>query len=118
VLTWIPVEETQGVITMLRTLGLASLLLLPPLLLATPAAAVTAKQKMDTCKFGADDQKLTGTKRNAFIKKCMGKGNYEPPERKKLTAQKPKAKKPMAKKPADTKPMATMPPANEPAAKQ
>jgi psiF repeat len=98
---------------MLRTLGLVSLLLAPSLMLATPAAAVTAKQKMETCKFGADDQKLTGAKRNAFIKKCMGKGNYEPPERKKLTAHKPKAKKPMAKKPA-AKPMATTPPASEP----
>jgi psiF repeat len=97
---------------MLRILGLAGLLLVPSLL-ATPAAAVTAQQKMDTCKFGADDQKLTGAKRNAFIKNCMGKGNYEPPERKKLMAHKPKAKKSMAKKPA-AKPMATTPPAGEP----
>ncbi len=33
--------------------------------------AVDAKQKMATCKFGADDQKLKGTARNAFLKKCM-----------------------------------------------
>ncbi len=38
---------------------------------AGPCFAVDAKQKMATCKFGADDQKLQGTARNAFIKKCM-----------------------------------------------
>jgi hypothetical protein len=26
---------------------------------------------MATCKFGADDQKLLGKARNAFMKKCM-----------------------------------------------
>jgi hypothetical protein len=26
---------------------------------------------MATCKFGADDQKLEGAARNAFMKKCM-----------------------------------------------
>jgi hypothetical protein len=33
--------------------------------------AVDAKQKMATCKFGADDQKLQGAARAAFLKKCM-----------------------------------------------
>ena len=61
---------------MLRAIGLISLPLL--LLVASPASAVTYKQKMETCKFGADDQKLAGAKRTAFIKKCMAKGNYEP----------------------------------------
>ena len=50
-----------------------SLLALPLLLLTTPASALTAKQKMDTCKVGAQAQKLTGAKRNAFIKRCMAK---------------------------------------------
>jgi len=36
-----------------------------------PASALTAKQKMETCKFGADDQKLKGKARTAFIGKCM-----------------------------------------------
>jgi hypothetical protein len=36
-----------------------------------PSFAVTAKDKMATCKFGADDQKLQGAARNAFMKKCM-----------------------------------------------
>jgi hypothetical protein len=38
---------------------------------AGPCFAVDAKQKMATCKFGADDQKLQGAARNAFLKKCM-----------------------------------------------
>ena len=36
-----------------------------------PSFAVTAKNKMATCKFGADDQKLQGAARDAFMKKCM-----------------------------------------------
>ena len=46
--------------------GLAASLLLTP---ATFAA--TPKQKMETCKFGADDQKLTGAARKSFMSKCM-----------------------------------------------
>jgi hypothetical protein len=65
---------------------LAIVCLLPLLMLAMPAAALTRAQKMETCKFGADDQKLTGAKRNAFIKRCMAD---EP--RKKTTAAKPAA---------------------------
>lgn len=42
---------------------------------STPALAVTPKQKMETCKFGADDQKLTGASRVAFMKKCMSNKN-------------------------------------------
>ena len=93
---------------MLRYIGLLGL---PLLLLATPASAVTAKQKMDTCKFGADNEQLTGAKRNAFIKKCMAASNYQPAARKeamkkeraaKLAAKKKTAMKPAAKKPAAT----------------
>jgi hypothetical protein len=54
---------------MLRILGLMSLL--PLLLLATPASAITKVQKMETCKFGADDQKLEGAKRKTFLNNCM-----------------------------------------------
>jgi hypothetical protein len=54
---------------MLRTLGLMSVV--PLLLLTTPASALTKAQKMETCKFGADDQKLAGAKRTAFMAKCM-----------------------------------------------
>ena len=49
-------------------------LLAAALIVLVPAGtcfAVDAKQKMATCKFGADDQKLQGAARNAFLKKCM-----------------------------------------------
>jgi hypothetical protein len=45
--------------------------LLAVLLPVTPSFAVTTKDKMATCKFGADDQKLTGPARSKFMKKCM-----------------------------------------------
>ncbi|MGC2122961.1 MAG: PsiF family protein [Xanthobacteraceae bacterium] len=45
------------------------------LLPATPSFAVTAKQKMETCKFGADDQKLQGPARTKFLKNCMANRN-------------------------------------------
>ena len=41
------------------------------MLAGMPSFAVTAKNKMATCKFGADDQKLQGAARDAFMKKCM-----------------------------------------------
>jgi len=66
---------------MLRTLALA-VALLPVALAATPASAVTSEEKMETCKVGAESQQLQGAKRDAFIKKCMAGGNYEPPARK------------------------------------
>jgi len=54
---------------MLRTAAIIGLF--PLLLLASPASALTKAQKMETCKFGADDQKLTGAKRKTFMDKCM-----------------------------------------------
>ena len=33
--------------------------------------AATSKEKMETCTFGADDQKLTGAARKTFMSKCM-----------------------------------------------
>jgi len=41
------------------------------LLPVAPSFAVTAKDKMATCTFGADDQKLQGAARKKFISKCM-----------------------------------------------
>jgi len=38
---------------------------------AGPCFAVDANQKMATCKFGADHQRLQGEARDAFLKKCM-----------------------------------------------
>jgi hypothetical protein len=84
---------------MLRRLSLIGLL--PLLLLATPASALTAKQKMETCKFGANDQKLTGAKRKTFITRCMANEKAKPK----------KAKKPMAKKPAARPPSPSAAPA-------
>lgn len=64
---------------MLRTMAIA---ILPILLVAAPASAITSQEKMETCKVGAESQQLDAAKRSAFIKKCMAKGNYEPPARK------------------------------------
>ena len=60
---------------------LAITALLPLLVVATPMLAATKAQKMETCKFGADNDKLEGAKRDVFIKKCMANGNYEPAAR-------------------------------------
>ena len=35
------------------------------------AQTVSRDQKMETCNFGADSQKLTGAKRKSFMAKCM-----------------------------------------------
>jgi hypothetical protein len=56
-------------------------------LLATPAVAATNEQKMETCKFGADDQKLEGAKRKAYMAKCMS--NKDSPRGKPMAAPKP-----------------------------
>jgi hypothetical protein len=53
---------------MLRYAIVALLTVIVP---ASPSFAVTAKDKMATCKFGADDQKLQGAARSAFMKKCL-----------------------------------------------
>jgi hypothetical protein len=45
------------------------------LLLSTPALAVSPKQKMETCKFGADHPMLSGKARADFMKKCMSDKN-------------------------------------------
>ena len=90
---------------MLRIFGLAAL---PVLLLASPASAITSTEKMDTCKVGAEAQNLEGAKAQAFIKKCMARGNYEP------VARRDAKRKGAAKKPAP-KPAAS--PAQAPADK-
>lgn len=50
---------------------------------AAPAFAITAQEKMDICKFGAADQKLTGKKEQDFIKKCMANEPAPAPAKKK-----------------------------------
>lgn len=59
----------EGGLAMLRYAVIATLLAVG--LPSAPSFAITAKDKMATCKFGADDQKLQGPARNAFMKKCM-----------------------------------------------
>jgi hypothetical protein len=56
-----------------RCLFLAAVLLVA--LPSSPSFAVSAKEKMATCKFGADDQKLAGKARTAFMAKCMSNKN-------------------------------------------
>jgi hypothetical protein len=67
--------------------------LLAVLVPGAPAFAVTAKEKMETCKFGADDQNLEGAARKSFMTKCMAKADA--PEKKKPAA-KPKPATPAA----------------------
>jgi hypothetical protein len=38
---------------------------------AQPTSNISAKDKMETCKFGAKDQNLSGKVEQDFIKKCM-----------------------------------------------
>jgi len=47
-------------------------------MLATPATALTPAEKMETCKFGADNQKLTGAKRKKFLARCMADTDSAP----------------------------------------
>ncbi len=35
-----------------------------------PAQAATSKEKVETCAFGADELKLIGAKRKAYMAKC------------------------------------------------
>ena len=56
-----------------RTLFLTAVLI--AVLPSAPSLAVTAKEKMATCKFGADDQKLEGAARAKFLKNCMANRN-------------------------------------------
>lgn len=58
---------------MIRYAVLAGLLAV--LLPGTSSLAVTPNQKMATCKFGANDQKLTGAARAKFMNNCMANKN-------------------------------------------
>ena len=54
---------------LLRLVGIAGMA--AAFLFIGPTFAVPSKQKIETCKFGADDQKLTGAARKAFMSKCL-----------------------------------------------
>ena len=69
---------------MLRLVAAAAL---AAFLLGAPAFAATSQQKMETCKFGADDQKLQGAARKSFMTKCMA--NKDSPRGKPVPAPKP-----------------------------
>ena len=73
---------------------LAIFSLLPAVLVTLPASAATKEQKMETCKFGAENDNLEGKKRDDFIKKCMANANYEPAARKDALKKTPAQKKP------------------------
>ena len=60
---------------MLRPIFIAQSIFVATVLLSAPSFAVTAKEKMATCKFGADDQKLAGAARAKFMKNCMANKN-------------------------------------------
>ena len=96
----------------MRMLALA-LLPAAALLAATPALAATKAQKMETCKFGAENEHLEGAKATAFVKKCMGTGNYEPAARRDAMKKTVKKKTKMAK-PTMAKPMAAPAPDSAP----
>jgi hypothetical protein len=66
---------------LMATAGLAAFVL------AVPAKAATNEQKMETCKFGADDKKLEGAARQSFMAKCMA--NKDSPRGKPMAAPKP-----------------------------
>jgi hypothetical protein len=53
-------------------LTIAAVLAFPALAQQQPSAA-NEQDKMETCKFGAAEQKLTGAKEREFIRKCMAK---------------------------------------------
>jgi psiF repeat len=96
----------EGAMTMLRTLGLIGVVALIPILLtATPTSALTRKEKMETCKIGADHEKLTGAKRKHFISRCMA-GEHA----KRKPAKKSATKKSTAKKTSSKKTMTNPPP--------
>lgn len=64
---------------MLRPIFIAQSIFVATVLIAVlpsaPSFAVSAKEKMATCKFGADDQKLAGAARAKFMKNCMANKN-------------------------------------------
>ena len=44
----------------------------------TTASALTPEEKMETCKIGADHQKLAGAKRKKFLAQCMSDADARP----------------------------------------
>jgi len=82
------------ILPQLKVTSLALASLVSFTLAAQPVSAATKEEKTETCKVGADHDKLTGAKRTAFINKCMANANYEPKVRQ--DALKQAKKKPAA----------------------
>jgi psiF repeat len=72
-------HDDSGGAAMLRPIFIAQSIFVATVLIAVlpsaPSFAVSAKEKMATCKFGADDQKLAGAARAKFMKNCMANKN-------------------------------------------
>src|SRR5216683_3209350 len=72
-------HEDSGVAAMHRRIFIVRHIFIAIVLIvalpSAPSFAVTAKEKMATCKFGADDQKLAGAARAKFMKNCMANKN-------------------------------------------
>jgi hypothetical protein len=72
-------RDDSGGAAMLRPIFIAQRIFVATVLIvalpSAPSFAVTAKEKMATCKFGADDQKLAGAARAKFMKNCMANKN-------------------------------------------
>lgn len=60
---------------MRRSIRLIMAIMLTATLPSLPALAITAQQKMETCKFGADDRHLEGPARKRFLDRCMSNRN-------------------------------------------
>jgi hypothetical protein len=72
-------HDDSGGAAMFRPIFIAQSIFVATVLIAVlpsaPSFAVSAKEKMATCKFGADDQKLAGAARTKFMKNCMANKN-------------------------------------------
>jgi hypothetical protein len=72
-------HDASGAAAMLRPIFIAQPIFIATVLIvalpSAPSFAVTAKEKMATCKFGAADQKLAGGARAKFMKNCMANKN-------------------------------------------
>src|SRR5271163_2577019 len=72
-------HDDSGAAAMLRLIFIVQSIFVATVLIvalpSAPAFAVTAKEKMATCKFGATDQKLAGAARTKFMKNCMANKN-------------------------------------------
>ena len=64
----------------------ALIALLPLLLLASPASALTKEEKAETCKIGAEHQKIPAAKMKAFMARCMSDKDDPRPAAKKKPA--------------------------------